>query len=910
MNNPLLQFPFRRLSALSVLLLLLQGVCAQNTEKLISISLKDADLKTFTKTIERETGLSFIYGEEVTTDKPIHIEVENSTLKHILEQVLSPLQITYKIMGSHILLFRKPTPTSKQRYTISGHIIDNRSSETLIGTHVIENNSQRGTVSNSYGFYSITLPEGQTELIFSYMGYTTQKHTFDLTKDMVCNVRMEDNNQLQEIVVLSDKIETGIQATHMGSHDIPMAQIKNTPSLLGETDVMKTIQLMPGVQAGTDGSSGLYVRGGNADQNLILLDGVPIYNADHLLGFFSVFTPEAIKKVTLFKSSFPARFGGRLSSVVDVRTNDGDMQKYHGMVSIGLLTSKLQFEGPIVKDRTSFHITARRSYIDLLTRPFMSKSNDFGYSMFDTHVKLNHRFSDRSRFFLSFYSGKDNFIYKSEEDYYGYEWDSYDKDKSHLRWGNTVVSGRWNYIFNNRLFSNTTLAYNKYGFDLDAKSESRSTSTGTNYQNRYDSRYRSGISDLSYQVDFDYYPHPRHHVKFGSGYLYHSFRPETETYRQIEKDNDKIEEDVFKNSDNAMIYAHEASVYLEDNFKVSERFSLNPGVHLSLFHVQQKSYYSIQPRLSARYQVTSNIAVKAAYTQMRQYIHLLTNSQLSLPMDLWVPVTENIKPMHSNQYSTGIYYTGIRHWELSAEAYFKDMHNVLEYKDGVSFLGTSTDWEKKVEMGKGRAAGLELMIQKKAGATTGWLAYTLSRSDRKFAEGGINQGKRFPYTYDRRHMVNLTLNHAFSDRIDIGATWTFATGGTLTIAEETTAIIRPPGETNNYYYTNAPGFFWGWSHENKNQNHIHQEGYIEHRNNFRIPSSHTLNVGINFHKKTKHGIRTWNVSVYNVYNTMNPSLVYKKTHLHWNGERVDQYSKIKKITLLPFLPSFSYTYKF
>ena len=348
---------------------------AQKNDTQLSFSIRNASLEEFIKYLENSTGFSFIYGEEVKINRRITLEVKQKTIREILDQAFKNEPIGYQIAGRHILLQKKKQKPVSRKFTISGYVTDGTSAETLIGANILESRHKQGTTTNPYGFYSITLPMGETELSFSYLGYETQHHTLALNKDTVLNVLMQDNNQLEEVVIVSDKTEAGITATQMGAIEIPMAQIKNTPGALGEADVMKTIQLMPGVQAGVEGSAGLYVRGGGPDQNLILLDGIPIYNVDHLFGFFSVFTPEAVKKVTFFKSSFPARFGGRLSSVVDVRSNNGDMKKFHGTLSVGLLASKLQLEGPIIKDKTSFNLSARRSYIDLVAKPFMPKDD-------------------------------------------------------------------------------------------------------------------------------------------------------------------------------------------------------------------------------------------------------------------------------------------------------------------------------------------------------------------------------------------------------------------------------------------------------------------------------------------------------------------------------------------------------
>ncbi len=703
---------------------------------------------------------------------------------------------------------------------------------------------------------------------------------------MELNIYLTPSSELEQIVVYGSRPETGIKATQMGAIDVSLDAMKKTPALFGEADIIKTLQMLPGVQAGTEGTSGIHVRGGGPDENLILLDGVPLYNIDHLMGFFSVFTPEAIKKVTLFKGSFPARFGGRLSSVIDIRTNDGDMQKYHGTISVGILSARMQLEGPIVKERTSFHISGRRSYLDLLARPFMPDDDKFGYYFYDVNAKVNHRFNDRNRLFLSIYNGRDNIYSEFKDEYNGYT----SHDRLETGWGNFMTALKWNSRLSPQLFTNTTVAYTEYKFDTKANwLEQYSKDKLTK---EYDSRYKSGIRDWTYKFDVDYHPSPRHHIKTGTGYLYHSFRPEVETSRIKTNENNTITEDKYQNPGNSQTFAHEVYLYAEDNFDVTTRLSLNAGFHLSLFNVTSTTYTSVQPRFSARYQLNTHTSFKASYTKMAQYTHLLSSYQLALPTDLWVPTTANIKPMRAHQWSAGAYNTRVKGWEFSVESYYKTMHNVLEYKDGASFLGSSQNWEEKVEMGSGRSMGIEFMAEKKSGNTTGWLAYTLAKSDRKFSEEGINEGRCFPYKYDRRHHLNATLNHAFSDRIDIGATWEFYTGGTTTLPEEITFIPNPTESDNN----------WNSS--------VITADYVESRNNYRLPPSHRLNIGINFHKKKKYGIRTWNFSIYNIYNAMNPTFMYRDNEYELHGDNYKSKTVLKKVTILPFIPSISYTYKF
>ncbi len=894
---------------LMCVVILTTSIYAQNKEVRLNINIRNATLESFVKQLENATGFSFVYGEEVKLTRRINLEARQQTISEILQRAFENEPIKFEISGKHILLYKRTDPQKpvSRKYTISGYVTDGASSETLIGANILESRRSTGTATNPFGFYTLTLPEGEAELTFSYLGYESRRSRFELTKDTVLNIPLTSNNLLAEVVVLSDKHEAGLQSTAMGAHEIPMSQIRSTPSILGEADLLKTIQLLPGVQAGMEGFSGMYVRGGGPDQNLVLLDGIPVYNADHMLGIFSIFTPDAVKNTTLFKSSFPARYGGRLSSIVDVRTNDGDMHRYHGALSIGALTDKVHIEGPIWKERTSFSFSARAIptvfFKSLIVDKDENYSDKYNYYFYDVNAKVNHKFNDRSRLFLSFYKGKDHYHYDSYDGNGSTNdntYKSYYKDNSHLNWGNTIAYGRWNYVFNSKLFCNTTLSYNNYEMSLDGEMED-TYMAGKQILNKYhySSRFSSGIRDWSARMDFDYTPIPQHHIKFGAEYIYHTFRPGVSTSKIQDVDDGTVQQDtIYNTSSSREMHGQEISLYAEDNFNVSDDLSLNAGVRTALFHTQGKSYYSVQPRLSARYNLGQGFSAKASYTCMAQYVHLLSSTPLSMPTDLWVPITKDISPMYANQYSIGGYYAGLPGWEFSIEGYYKQMRHILEYQDGVSFFGTSTNWEEKVEVGEGRSFGLEFMVQKTLGNTTGWLAYTLSKTDHRFKDGTINQGEWFPYKYDRRHSISLALNHKFSNRIDVGASWIFNSGGCITVPEKATIIIRPDGSTE-------------------------ETGYISHRNNYRLPASHRLNLGINFNKKTKHGMRTWNISVYNAYNAMNPNIVYSKYKNGYNAEN-DFYESIygqstnkekgkatiKKLTILPCIPSVTYTYKF
>ena len=801
-------------------------------------------------------------------------------------------------------LFWGPAAWAQHRVTVSGHITDSASGETLIGAGLVEGTSRQGAVTNNYGYYTLTLPAGEYDFQYSYVGYQDQVLRLDLQRDTVVNVALKAGQMLSGATVVAQK-DAGIQSTYLGAVDIPLAQIQNTPVLFGEADVLKVLQMMPGVQGGNEGMTGLYVRGGGPDENLILLDGVPIYNVDHMLGLFSVFQPEAVKKVTLYKGSFPARYGGRVSSIVDIRTNDGNMKETHGSLGIGLISDKAHLEGPIIKDKLAYSLSARGMHTVFygpIIRHYLD--GDYGnYYFYDLNGKLTWRLSDKDRFYLGAYHGRDRLVYNSEDEG-SYNWDPTDKDTKRswssrtdigVFWGNTVASLRWNHVFSSRLFANTTVAYNMYNMVMGAGESETEIEKGIKSVSRYHLDYHSGIRDWSAKMDFDYSPSPQHLIKFGTEYIYHTFIPErmSAVDREIEAEKIQIDTTFHFTDPKKIYYGHDLSVYAEDDFSIGEHLTVNPGVHLSMFNTEGRTYWSLQPRVSAKYTTDGHITFKAGYARMAQYVHLLSSSQISLPVDLWVPITKDIRPVTSDQYSAGIYFDGLKGWEFSLEGYWKAMNNILEYKDGTLMLGTSDGWEKRVEMGRGTSRGVELLIQKTAGKTTGWLAYTLAKSDRHFPNGSINNGLPFPYKYDRRHALDISIDHKFNERWNINAVWSFATGGTTTVPVREISVLRPDSQTGDWTY-------------------LPTAQYVDHRNNFRIPPSHRLNLGVNYHKKKRHGESVWNLSVYNVYNQMNPNFVFMDYGSDYdeNGNYTGTSLKMNKITILPILPSLSYTFNF
>ena len=792
--------------------------------------------------------------------------------------------------------------------TVSGYITVAVSGETLLGAGVLVADGTKtptGAVTNVYGYYTLTLPRGKTQLQYSFVGYGSVSLEVNLQRDTTINVMLQPSAALQEAVVVAQR-DAGIQSTYLGALEVPLAQIQNTPVLFGEADVLKAIQLMPGVQGGNEGFTGLYVRGGGADENLILLDGVPIYNVDHMLGILSVFQTEAVKKVTLYKGSFPARYGGRVSSIVDIRTNDGNMKETHGSIGVGALTEKLHLEGPIIKNRLSYSLSGRGLHTllyDPIIRAVMGKGRYANYFFYDLSGKLTWRLSDKDRFFLGGYTGKDSMRIQFEEEEEGADMIYDDEVEAApspyffrtdmgIGWGNDVASLRWNHVFSSRLFSNTTVAFNQYRMLMHVGLRQEENKEVV----QYDVNYNSGIRDWSAKLDFDYVPTPAHLIKFGAEYTYHTFVPETLTAVMSESINAATDgEGLNYRSPYESYVGHDMALYAEDDFSIGSHLTVNPGLYASLFLADGKPYFNLQPRLSAKYTLDNGISFKAGYARMAQYVHLLSSFSISLPLDLWVPITKNIKPVTSDQLSAGIYYDGIPGWEFSIEGYWKHIDNLLEYKDGTLVLGNSMGWEDKVEMGQGTAKGLEFLVQKTRGKLTGWVAYTLAKSDRVFPDGSINLGRPFPYKYDRRHNFNINLNYKLGRVVEFNAAWSFASGGTTTIPLQRTVVL-------------APDFVYNPERNGYGAGTVRPAGYVEGRNNYRLPPSHRLNLGVNFHAG-RHWV--FNVSVYNLYNNMNPNLVFVDYVAQDAGDGTF-YTKpvMRKITILPIMPSTSITYKF
>jgi hypothetical protein len=784
--------------------------------------------------------------------------------------MLSPTFLRYALLT---LVFVVPFcmhQHAQKNYTLSGYIYESSSKESLPGAVAYSATSQLATVSNNFGFYSLTIPEGQHDLLFQLVGYLQQNISITLNSNTKQDIFLVNNAQTAEVVINADAKEKVSEDSRMSTIGIPIEQIKAIPALFGEKDVLKVIQLMPGVQKGSEGSSGFYVRGGGPDQNLIILDDATVYNANHLFGFFSLFNGDALKSIELVKGGFPARYGGRLSSVLEMQMKDGNKEKYTGEVGIGLISSRFILEGPAIKGKSSFIVSGRRTYIDALIYPFLPNDNKVGYFFYDFNAKYHHVINDRNRVFLSGYFGKDKFYFNDVSD-------PNEVFKVSLKWGNATATARWNHLFNDKLFANTSLIFTDFKLRIANEEKDKE-------QNLFTLDYRSGIRDYSAKIDFDYHPNPNHYIRWGGLSTLHQFTP-----KAIVLTGEYVDQPV---SEKEINYALESGVYFEDDWSLSPKLKVNMGARLSHYMYKDKNYLRPEPRFSGRYMIQENTSVKFSFAQMNQYIHLLSNTGAGLPTDLWVPATDKIGPQRSTQYALGFARDLTKQkLTLTIEGYYKDMSDIIHYKEGASFLTSDGDgsdeftWEDQVTTGRGKSYGGEIMVQRKFGKFTGWVGYTLSWTKLQFEE--LNFGREFFARYDRRHDMSIVGIYKLNDHIQLAATWVYGTGQAITLPLASYSLQPHQVEPS------------------QNQ-HIRGNTYAEYygdKNSFRMAPYHRFDVSAQFRKQLKRSERTFEVGLYNAYNRKNPYYYFIATNAQGNNV-------LRQISLFPILPSVSWTYKF
>ncbi|UTW66457.1 TonB-dependent receptor [bacterium SCSIO 12643] len=784
------------------------------------------------------------------------------------------------IFGAYILILflSSGSAFAQTKYSISGNIKDAANGEDLIGATVrVVELSGVGATSNVYGFYSLTLPEGNYTLEYSFVGYITIKKEITLTQNLKINMELNSNTEvLDELVITADKEDQNVTKNEMSVTKITTKEIESIPVIFGEKDIIKVMQLTPGVKSAGEGNSGFFVRGGAADQNLILLDEAPVYNASHLLGFFSVFNSDVIKDATLYKGGMPAKYGGRASSVMDIKTIDGNSKELAVKGGIGLISSKLTVEAPIVKNKGSFVVSGRRTYADL----FLKLSNNAALRnnqlyFYDFTAKANYQVSEKDRVYVSGYFGRDNLGFGNTF--------SFD-------WGNITGSLRWNHIFSDKLFSNTSIIFSDYNYKINQSVGTQSLVIS------------SLIRDWNFKQDFGYYLNDKNTLEFGANVIYHKFLPGSLTEGEVStlKLDDK----------NAL----ESAIYVQNNSQINGVFSINYGIRYSHFNLvgpgtkyvfdsqgntvsadkysagqSIQQYGGIEPRINLKYQLNDVSSIKSSYNRNYQYMHLLSNSTSAQPNDIWVPSSNNIKPLIADQFALG-YFRNFKHnmYTFSLEGYYKNFQNQLDYMDGANLFLNETV-ENQLVFGKGYAYGLEFLLKKTKGKFTGWLGYTYSRSFKKIPE--INGGSAYPAKQDRIHDISIVAMYRINEKLRLAANWVYYTGN---------AVTFPSGKyiVNNQYVP-----------------------YYTERNGYRMPDYHRMDIGLTIdgdkyksHKDPKTGETikvakkvqsSWNFSIYNVYGRQNAYTITFR-----QNENNPLQSEAVQTALFSIVPSVTYNFKF
>jgi len=756
----------------------------------------------------------------------------------------------------------------KAKVTLSGYVHDISNGELLIGVTVYCTELKTGAVTNIYGFYSLSLIPGKYTIRYSYVGYNTEEKEIRIDKNLTMDINLSQvESVLGEVVITGKRTDENVRAPEMSMVKMDIKTIRKVPALLGEIDIVKVLQLMPGVQSTSEGSTGFSVRGGNSDQNLILLDEATIHNASHLLGFFSVFNNDAVKDVTLYKGDIPAAYGGRLSSLLDVRMKDGNTKKFGGTGSIGTVSSKLTLEGPVIKDRTTFLVSARRTYADLFL-PFARDEDVRNNKLYfyDFNLKMMHVIDENNRLYLSGYAGNDTF--KNQFAAMGF--------------GNQTGSLRWNHLFSKKLFFNLSLIYSNYNYEL-----------GTPEGDATSFKWTSKMRDYSARFDFTHYISDKHTLRYGGTTMYHEFYPGTA--------NGLGSESAITEFKLPSEYALEHSIYVSDEYKVAQKLTLKYGLRYALFQnigpgtyynydsdynpidsaVYSKgdlfnSYSSFEPRLAFTYLVNNVSSIKGSYSHAAQFLALAQNSTAGTPLDIWFPATPNVEPQLCDQVAIGYFRNFEKNmYEASVEVYYKDYRNVIDFRDHAVLL-LNPYLEGELRIGKGYSYGIETMLRKNEGLLTGWISYTYSRSFRIIPE--INYGNRYNAPYDKPHSLNLVFNYDFTKRISASATWVYATGLPVTFPTGRAVV----GNAIIPVYSN--------------------------RNAYRMPDYHRLDLSVSLKGKEKPGKKwhgEWNLSVYNAYNRHNSWAI------NFTQDAIDpNITYAEKTYLFAIIPALTYNFKF
>ena len=770
--------------------------------------------------------------------------------------------------------------TYSQKHSIAGYVEDISTGERIIGAYVLDSLSKEVTFTNDYGFFTLNKVGENAVIKSTYLGFSSEVQPLVLFRDTFLILKISTVRELEEVMVHANQYR-GKANTPLGLSIIPVKSLVSIPAL-GEPDLLKSIQSQAGIKGGIEGSSGIFVRGGGGGENLFLLDDVPMYNVSHLYGFFSAFNSNAVKHIKLLKGCFPARYGGRTSSIIDVRSLDGNSRSLAGELAIGLISSRATLEGPIINDKTTFLISARRSYIDLIAKPFKKidvVDNSFpDYYFYDLNVRVAHTFSYKDRIYLSVYNGEDNIRNSREYTEITGETERFtEKREEASGWGNLISSLRWNHAFGNSLFTNTTIAYSSYKYFIANQYNSNDVDYQTNESVKKDylSKYTSDINDVIAKIDFDY-TLTNNTLKFGFGNTYHTFNP---GINQYSVSDEGINENTDTSFVNKQVCMHEPYCYLEYELRSIENLTVNAGIRQSGYVSGHNKRMNTEPRFSINYMLFSRLAVKAGYSRMYQYLHLLNSYGVSMPTDLWIPALQGVKPLKSDQVNVGLAYNFNKKILLSVEVYQKWLFNTTDYKNGESLATNLSPWYTKITQGTGEAKGVEVSVEKQQGRLKGNVNYTLSIADRKYTD--INDMKSFPFKYDRLHDLSISVNYQISEKFDISLLWVYGTGYPATLPVEK--------------YLPALGIY------NLSSAYGGEIDYYPSRNNCRLPEYHRLDVGIHYKKQGRKGEHNISFDIFNAYNRKNP------VYMYFSGYRT---KTLQYTSLLPLIPTITYSLKF
>ena len=838
--------------------------------------------------LSRQTGINIVFNDRFFQRCPaVTLQARQEPLQSLVERLSACAPVSFKVIDNQIVFFRKI-----QKYTWSGYVQDAESGERLIGATLrMLEGRESGAISNEFGFFSGRAEEGESRVRISMVGYQPQVISFTLNANRLIIIKLHADLTLPEVTVtpaLTDSLPYHMLGSpaHIHSHDLYAAPMPG-----GEKDLLRQAALQTGVQTGVDGLGGLHVRGGNADQNLVLLDDVPVYNPSHSLGLFSIFNPNTVSHVRLWKGDFPARYGGRASSVLDVRTREGNLRQFHANGSVGLFAASLTAEGPIVPDKVSFLIGIRGTYFDPWVRFFSKRGslltfsgNQASYRFYDFNAKLNYVISSKDRLYFSYYHGGDKFQNPFEQKSVSTEGALTDQYGLHSEWGNVIAALRWNHVLRSNLFTNTTLRYSRFFYESRlAFASSLITPSGRPLiLADYAQFYRTYIGDWSGKTDFTFFASDRMTLRWGASFTQHNFQPGTLSVNFLQPGQSPNTIDSIANVllNNQHLAAGEAETYLDLEIKPLPRWRIEAGLHASVFQESTVTYRALLPRLRVQHDGPRGWGQWFGYHRTTQYLHQIGSFNLSLPFELWVPSTDKVPPEQVLQVSAGMGWqrTG---WSWQVEAYYKSLDRVLTFLsvNDALFTGGAEDasgWEDRIATGTGSSQGLEWLVRKTSGPITGSISYTLSRSMRQFPE--INSGRPFPFRFDRRHDLKVTLNQRLFRWLDADVVWSFATGNPITLAG-VKFVHRTPGsdlERDVFIYTEVNGY--------------------------RLPNYHRLDVALHAHFARGRLEHTFQIGAYNAYNRANPFYLYVNAGSGVKGSAI-------QFTLLPVLPVFRYELK-